>query len=123
MAVLHVGETEQQLGEGGLARARASHQAHALTGFDVQVKVAKHAVALRGVRVGESNVLEIDSPAANRKVWCAGGVFYQTWLVQNARHLARVAYGAVHALHHGVDVVEPHGKLVGVGEHHHQHAA
>jgi hypothetical protein len=120
-ALLHVVQAQQQLGERGLARAGAPHQANALACGDVKVEVLEHVVVLGASGSG--------SPGARSR--CALGHLQRLCvlasatrrgLVQHARHLGSVAKGAVDALHHGVEVVEAHREVVRVGEHHDQRA-
>ena len=68
-------------------------------------------------------MVEIDRALGHHEVRGAGRILHKPGFVEDAGHFARVADGAVHALHHRVDVVEAHGELIGVGEHHDEHAA
>ncbi len=59
-------------------------------------------------------VLEVHRALGDDQLRRTGRVLHQARLVQDLGHLGRVAHGAVHALHYGVDVVEAHAQVVGV---------
>ncbi len=67
-------------------------------------------------------MLEVDDTLADGKLHSIGGVLHQQWLIKDARHLRGVTQGIVDALHHRVEVVDAHGEVIGVGEHHHKRA-
>ena len=119
-ALLHVVQAQKELGERGLARAGAAHQANTLASGDVEVEVLEDVVILGRVRVAEAQVLEIDATLGDGKRLCVCVVCHERWLVKHARHLGGIAKSAVDALHHGVKVVEAHREVVCVGEHHDQ---
>ena len=100
VAALHVVQTQQQLGERRLARARFAHQAHALTRGNMERQVVEHTLTRRGIAVGKAQVLKINRALAHFKLGGIRVVCHQTRLVQHARHLGRVAQRAVDTLHH-----------------------
>ena len=120
--LLHVIQAQEELGERGLARAGAAHQANTLACGNVKVEVLKDVVVLGCVRIAEAQVLEVDASLGHLKRLCVLVVCHERGLVQHARHLGSVAKGTVDALHHGVEVVEAHCEVIRVGEHHDQRA-
>ena len=121
-AALHIVQAQQQLGERRLARARFTHQAHALARRHVKRQVVEHVLARRGVTVCKAQVLKINRALGHFELRGVRIVCHQTWLVQHARHLGRIAQRAVNALHHGAYVVQAHGEVIGVGKDHDERA-
>ena len=81
-ALLHVVQRAEELGERGLARAGAAHQANTLASGDVEVEVLEDVVILGRVRVAEAQVLEIDATLGDGKRLCVCVVCHERWLVE-----------------------------------------
>src|SRR5690554_811804 len=64
-APLHVMETQQQIDQGGLARARAADQTDALIRADMQVEVLQHVAALAVV---EADLIEANFSLADHQL-------------------------------------------------------
>ena len=121
-AALDIVQAQQQLGERRLTRARFAHQAHALARRHMKCQVIEHALARRSVTVRKAQVLKINRALGHFELRGVRVVCHQTWLVQHARHLGRIAERAVDALHHGAYVVQAHGEVIGVGKDHDERA-
>ena len=121
-AALDIVQAQQQLGERRLTRARFAHQAHALARRHMKCQVIEHVLARRSVTVRKAQVLKINRALGYFELRGVRVVCHQTWLVQHARHLGRIAQRAVDALHHGTHVVQAHGEVIGVGKDHDERA-
>ena len=121
-AALNIVQAQQQLGERRLARARFTHQAHALARRHMERQVVEHAIARRGVTVCKAQVLKIDRALGHFELGSMLVVRHQARLVQHARHLGGVTQRAVNALHHGTHVVQTHGEVIRVGKDHDERA-
>ena len=85
-------------------------------------QVIEHVLARRSVTVRKAQVLEINRALGYFELRGVRVVCHQTWLVQHARHLGRIAQSAVDTLHHGAYVVQAHGEVIGVGKDHDERA-
>ena len=120
--MLNIGKAQQELRERGLARARLAHQANALAARNVEVQIGEHRRGVRGIFVGETDVLEVDVAGFDLERRCVRHVGDETRFVEDAGHFGGVAEDLVQAREHGIDHVEAHGEVVGVSEHHHERA-
>src|SRR5213078_3848892 len=98
-APIQLVETQQQVDQGRLARARAADEAHALPGTNREVQVVEHGLAVAPAVV-EAQVLEADLAARHAQLACAGPV------APRMRHRDRL-----HSLLHDSDALEDAGHL------------
>ena len=88
----------------------------------MKCQVIEHALARRSVTVRKAQLLKINRALGHFELGGVRVICHQTWLVQHARHLGRIAERAVDALHHGAYVVQAHGEVIGVGKDHDERA-
>ena len=75
----------------------------------MKCQIIEHALARRCITIRKAQVLKINRALGHFELRGVRVVCHQTWLVQHARHLGRIAQRAVNALHHGTHVVQAHG--------------
>ena len=89
----------------------------------MEVEVGEHGRGVRRIFVGETDVFEVDVSSLDLECRGVRHVGNETRFVEDAGHFRGVAEDLVQAREHGIDHVEAHREVVGVGEHHHERAS